>query len=40
MQYYECLTRHLILTMPERSDVAFRLNHQQEVTQVRFPVEH
>lgn len=40
MQYYERLTRHLMLTMPERSDVVFCLNHQQEVTQVRFPVEH
>ncbi|MEL0614559.1 hypothetical protein [Marinomonas arenicola] len=40
MQYYERLTRHLMATMSERSDVVFRLNHQQEVTGLRFPTEH
>lgn len=40
MQYYERLTRHLMATMSERSDVVFKLNHKQEVTGLRFPVEH
>lgn len=40
MQYYERVTRYLLKVMPERSDILFRLNYQQEVTEVRFPIEH
>lgn len=40
MQYYERLTRYLLTTMPERSDVLFSLNEKQQVTKLRFPIEH
>ena len=40
MQYYERLTRHMLMVMPERADVLFKLNRKQEVVEMRFPVEH
>jgi D-glycerate 3-kinase len=40
MQYYERLTRHMLAVMPERADVLFRLNREQDVVEMRFPVEH
>jgi len=40
MQYYERLTRHMLVVMPERADVLFRLNKDQEVVEMRFPLEH
>lgn len=40
MQYYERLTRHMLMVMPERADVLFKLNRKQEVVEMRFPIEH
>lgn len=40
MQYYERLTRHMLAVMPERADVLFRLNREQGVVEIRFPIEH
>ncbi|MBJ7538933.1 hypothetical protein [Marinomonas transparens] len=40
MEHYERLTKHMLNVMPEKADVLFTLNEDQEVTEVRFPVEH